>query len=243
MKAPVSSLAVCVLLLAAPAALRAEGPACLDCHPDKREGASIHPAVDMGCDSCHVGKHEGEKPAPKLSSPLPDLCFTCHDKSAFDKKIQHAPVAGGMCGSCHDPHASANRKLLVTAVPDLCFTCHDKQAVVKKAAAHATAAGGQCVTCHNPHGSDGAFVLNQLVESYCESCHDEITVRHVMARIDPRNSHPLKGKADPLRTGKELACPSCHNPHASDQQRISTKGRPGPEPLCLRCHSRIKAAP
>ena len=217
-------------------------PACLDCHPDKKEGKAVHPAVEMGCSSCHTGLHQGEKPAPKLASPVPDLCFTCHDKSGFEKKSVHAPVAGGMCLSCHNPHASGVPKLLVAAVPDLCFSCHDKKSLAKMTA-HVSAAGGQCLTCHNPHGSDGAFVLNQLVEGHCESCHDEATPRHVMLRISPGDSHPLKGRPDPLSKGKDLGCPSCHNPHASDQQRISTKGLKSPVPLCLRCHKKIMVRP
>jgi predicted CXXCH cytochrome family protein len=217
-------------------------PTCIDCHPDKREGTVVHPALDMGCDACHVGKHAGEKPAPKLTAPVPDLCYTCHDKTAFDKKTLHAPVASGMCGSCHNPHSSGNPKLLMTAVPDLCLSCHERNALAKKQA-HVKAAGGQCLTCHDPHGSDAIFVLTRLVEDHCESCHDGITARHVMARISPNDLHPLKGRPDPLRKGRDLACPSCHNPHAAEQQRISTKGRKGPEHLCLRCHKKTMVGP
>jgi len=221
---------------------KAPEPQCLDCHPDKREGKTVHPAIEMGCSSCHVGNHQGEKPAPKLSAAVPDLCFTCHDKAGFEKKSVHAPVAGGMCVSCHNPHASANPRMLVAAVPEICFTCHDKSTMVKKEV-HVKAAGGQCLTCHNPHGSDAAFVLTQLVEGHCESCHDDITARHVMVRVSPNDSHPLKGKPDPLRKGRDLACPSCHNPHASDQLRVSTRGLASPAPLCLRCHTKIMVKP
>jgi predicted CXXCH cytochrome family protein len=217
-------------------------PQCIDCHPDKREGKVVHPAIEMGCSSCHSGNHDGGKPAPKLTALVPDLCYTCHDKAAFNKKILHAPVAGGMCGSCHNPHSSGNPKMLVAAVPDLCFSCHDRKALAKKES-HVKAAGGQCLTCHNPHGSDAAFVLNQLMEGHCESCHDEITAKHVMARISPNDRHPLKGKPDPLHKGRDLACSSCHNPHAAEKQRISTKGLKSPAPLCLRCHTKTVVRP
>ena len=202
----------------------------------------MHPAIEMGCGSCHTGNHAGEKPAPKLTASVPDLCYTCHDKTAFDKKTLHTPVAGGMCVSCHNPHSSGNPKMLIAAVPDLCFSCHDKKTMAKTTA-HVSAAGGQCLICHDAHGSDTDFVLTQLVEGHCEACHDDITARHVMVRVSPNDSHPLKGKPDPLRKGRDLACPSCHNPHATEQQRISTKGRKGPEYLCLRCHKKTMVGP
>ena len=242
MKRSALLLAMLFALLLAPLPLFAAEPSCLDCHPDKKEGTVVHPAVEMGCNSCHEGLHQGEKPAPKLMTDVPDLCFSCHDKSAFEKKSVHAPVAAGMCLSCHNPHASSLPKLLVAAVPDLCFTCHDKNTLVKMSS-HVSAAGGQCLTCHNPHGSDGAFVLNQLVEGHCAACHDEATPKHVMRRISPGDSHPLTGRPDPVHPGKDLACPSCHNPHLFDEQRVSTKGLKSPATLCLRCHTKIMVRP
>jgi predicted CXXCH cytochrome family protein len=239
MKHLTAALALLFAQFLLPLSPAASEPLCLDCHPDKREGKVVHPAIDMGCSSCHVGNHQGEKPAPKLTTTVPDLCFTCHDKTAFDKKVLHAPVAGGMCGSCHNPHASDNPRMLIAAVPDLCFSCHDKNALGKKDA-HVKAAAGKCLTCHDPHGSDAAFVLNTLVESHCDSCHDDVTPKHVLARISPNDSHPLNKRPDPLRKGRELSCSSCHNPHATDQLRISTKGLKSPAPLCARCHQKIR---
>jgi predicted CXXCH cytochrome family protein len=237
-----SCILACLALVAAPAALRAEGPQCLDCHPDKREGTVVHAAVEMRCGSCHEGTHAGEKPFPKLIAPLPDLCFNCHDKAAFDKRTLHAPVAGGLCGSCHDPHAGGLPRMLAASVPDLCFTCHDKEAWAKKGA-HARAAAVSCLACHDPHGSDAAFILTRLVESSCQTCHDLIDAKHVLRRISPNDAHPLKGRPDPLRPERELSCPSCHNPHAYDRERISTRGPAGPAALCLRCHRKVAIRP
>ena len=142
MKHWIAALALLFAQFLLPLSPSASEPQCLDCHPDKREEKVVHPAIDMGCSSCHVGNHQGEKPAPKLTTTVPDLCFTCHDKTAFDKKVLHAPVAGGMCGSCHNPHASDNPRMLIAAVPDLCFSSHDKNALGKKDA-HVKAAAGK----------------------------------------------------------------------------------------------------
>ena len=242
MRKQIPFLGLVLALFLAPVSLNAAPPQCLDCHPDKREGKVVHPAIEMGCSSCHTGNHDGGKPFPTLMTSVPDLCFACHDKAAFDKKSVHAPVAGGMCGSCHNPHSSDLPKLLVAAVPDLCFTCHDRNTMAKKEV-HLKAAGGQCLTCHDAHGSDSAFVLNQLVEGHCEACHDEITDKHVMARVSPNDLHPLTGRPDPLRKDKKLSCSSCHNPHTAEKQRVSTKGLKSPAPLCLRCHKKTNVLP
>lgn len=230
------------LLLSLPLSGEASGPSCTDCHPDKSENAVVHPAVAMGCDSCHTGTHMGERPAPKLIVDVPDLCFNCHDRSQFEKKTLHAPVAGGMCGTCHDPHGGSNPRMLSATVPDLCYTCHSETDLTQQAK-HVKAATGQCLTCHDPHGSDAAFVLTQLMEAYCQSCHTDMTATHVMARISPNDAHPLAGRPDPLRKGRELSCSSCHNPHAYDEQRISTRGLSSPAVLCLRCHRKIAVVP
>ena len=42
------------------------------------------------------------------------LCSECHDDLANGTSV-HAPVKDGKCTGCHNPHGSANRKLLVAA--------------------------------------------------------------------------------------------------------------------------------
>ncbi len=231
-------LVIILLLLASSAGAAGEAP-CLGCHSAMRSGKVIHAAVDMGCDSCHRGLHNGEKPFPTLATAAPDLCFSCHDKTMFGNKTLHAPVASGMCLSCHTPHSSAVPKLLQNAVPELCFTCHEQKKMLMTAS-HIKAAGGQCLTCHNPHASDRSFVLTQLVEEHCNACHEEQTSDlHVMARVSPGDRHPLKDRPDPLRKGRQLSCSSCHNPHAAKKEQVSTKDLNDPANLCLRCHRKV----
>jgi predicted CXXCH cytochrome family protein len=235
--------ALFLLFLLTGVTARAQDQACLECHTDFKDAKVVHPALPMGCSSCHTGVHAGEKPAPKLAASVPDLCFGCHDKAAFEKKSPHAPVAGGMCGSCHNPHVSAFPKLLLSPVPDLCFSCHDRNALAKKNV-HASAAEGQCLVCHNAHGSDSAFVLTQLVEGHCEACHEEQeSGKHVMRRVSPGDTHPVKGKKDPLHPGKELSCVSCHNPHVAKPGKQLPEKVKRPEDVCRQCHRKIKVGP
>jgi predicted CXXCH cytochrome family protein len=231
-----------LLLLLLPAAASGAEPRCLDCHGEKKQHPVVHPALEAGCGSCHVGTHAGEKPAPTLSAPVPALCFTCHDREPILKGIPHAPAANGKCTACHDPHGSAQPKLLIAPVPDLCFTCHSPGTLAKKNV-HVSAAQGKCLVCHAPHASESAGVLTQLVEEHCRSCHDDITGQHVLARVSPGDSHPLQGKPDPLRRGRVLACASCHNPHAAGLSKSAPLGSREPGESCIRCHRKTRLSP
>lgn len=230
-------------LLFLPSPVRASEPSCIDCHPDKSENTSVHPAVAMGCDSCHAGTHSGEMPAPKLIADAPDLCFNCHDAGAFTKTVQHPPIAGGMCLSCHDPHASSVAKLLKQSIPDLCFTCHD-QGPFSKSVQHAPAAGGMCTTCHAPHSGEIEKLLVTKLPDLCTTCHDQMTSgRHVMRGFGPNDRHPLQDRPDPSRPGTTISCVSCHHPHASDRARLF-QGQQSAQPnVCDHCHRKIAVVP
>jgi predicted CXXCH cytochrome family protein len=68
-------------------------------------------------------------------------------------------VLHGECASCHNPHASGNKKLLLKPDGKLCYECHDdlqKQFTAAKVK-HQPVENGECLSCHNPHpmGSAG----------------------------------------------------------------------------------------
>ena len=57
-------------------------------------------------------------------------------------KHVHPPVKDGMCTTCHNPHDSAEPKLLTQPVKDLCTSCHPDKIDYKFA--HGPAATGDC---------------------------------------------------------------------------------------------------
>src|SRR6516225_10147738 len=71
-----------------PAAI-SENSGCLKCHEPilaLLKKKVIHPAVEMGCATCHADHQAaGTKPDAKaraahyLNTPQPELCATCHD--------------------------------------------------------------------------------------------------------------------------------------------------------------------
>jgi len=255
-------------------------PQCLDCHKLKQEGRVVHPAVAMGCSSCHLSPHEKEKPTLSLLSDLPDLCYNCHDKTTFTKKSQHPPIQAGMCTSCHNPHSSNNEKLLLSKPPELCFNCHDKGNFTKKNIhpalemgctschfphqsdnerllqtsppelcfnchdksefthknVHPPVEAGMCTSCHTPHASENVFQLLKPINSVCADCHPDIgKTPHVVSGFSTKG-HPLMGKKDPAREGREFACSSCHNPHSSESIRLFRYKAGSPFEICTYCH-------
>ena len=52
-------------------------------------------------------------------------------------------------------------------------------------------------------------------------------------------NHPVTGKPDPSRPGRELSCTSCHNPHSSNLVSLFASESLSLRSLCLMCHKKI----
>jgi DmsE family decaheme c-type cytochrome len=154
---------------------------CTSCH-DRGTHAlwsgSQHDQRNVGCVTCHsVHAPKGEKQI-KAASQM-ELCGTCH-KNVVNRqhRFTHMPVREGKveCTSCHNPHGSANVKLLKvgTTVDDSCTSCHSE-----KRGPHLwehAPVSNSCVTCHNPHGSNNERLLEAKLPYLCQRCH--VTSRH-----------------------------------------------------------------
>ena len=194
---------LCVLLFAAASEAATPAIDCLQCHGDLERGKSVHPALAMGCETCHSAidasdvPHKKKNKFPKgLSADQPDLCYNCHDKAMFTKKNVHPALALG-CTTCHNPHASNAASLLIDSVGKLCVTCHEKQAkgthimtgfalgdthpLQGRADPAKPSRELSCISCHNPHSSarNKLFVNESATgnESLCRMCHRKISVR------------------------------------------------------------------
>jgi predicted CXXCH cytochrome family protein len=183
---------------------------CLSCHTtglNVPEKGSRHPALDMGCETCHVTHKTGEAGRLEFDFHLtknpPALCLDCHDAKSADlqKAHQNQPFATANCVQCHDPHQSAMPKLMARFV-------------------HPPFADKQCELCHAP-AKDGKVVLTQAdAKSICVTCHDDKAKQIESAKVQ----HP----------GAAGACTDCHNPHASSQPGLpKTNG----VDICLGCHT------
>ncbi len=216
------------IVLASASLADAQTVDCQMCHPQLAEGKSVHAAVGMGCNICHVGVDASEIPHKftsgfdrGLSSEPPQLCFGCHGDSQFTgKKTVHMPVAGGMCTTCHSPHSSSNDKLLQSE--NVCLNCHDSS-MFNKATPHPPAAAGMCSACHEPHQSDNVKLLKQQPPDLCYNCHQK------------ENFYGPTIHA-PVGIG---ACFLCHDPHSSDNAKLLYQEMSG---LCFQCHDQADFA-
>ncbi len=155
-------------------------------------------------------------------------CLECH--AAFKEKVKkayvHTTFKNGDCSSCHDPHTSNYKNLLVLSPAKLCLSCHKEVLPDKSRSLHGIVTEGKCNQCHDSHGSDIKFQLLNKGNELCFGCHKEIKEQ---AQTNKFNHSPM---------AKEKGCLNCHTPHASAAQKSLLKeGAPG---LCLKCHNVTK---
>jgi predicted CXXCH cytochrome family protein len=236
---------------------------CLSCHKigvDVPKDGSRHAALDMGCDSCHVTHKTGERGKREFDFHLlkdaPALCMNCHDvkEAAIVKAHQGQPFAKADCLTCHDPHQSAQPKLLAkfTHVPfagkqcdschqpskdgkvvltaasskELCLTCHsDKGEQIEKAKVQHPGAAGDCIDCHNPHaGKSPGFPKPDAVNA-CLACHSDQAEQHKKTHLH--------------QPAFEQGCATCHEPHGGDNAHLLRAK--SVNSLCLECHGPERA--
>ncbi len=185
----------------------------------------VHNPVKEGmCTTCHTVTTETDKQTKHpdnltitLSQQGADLCNMCHEPKD-KKKTVHAPVMGGDCISCHNPHQSANKGMLKEAMPQLCFQCHPED-MVKQQNMHPPVAAGDCSGCHDNHQSDFPNRLRQEGNSLCFTCH-------------PDKEEGIKTKKT-VHLPVQQSCTQCHSPHGSAQKAMLIDAVPE---ICSTCH-------
>jgi DmsE family decaheme c-type cytochrome len=133
---------------------------CVDCHKlgDPRAGGP-KVGIDWTCENCH-----GDKAGPHI-----------YEHQAANEYS----INGGGCMECHEPHGSANDRLLIRPGNNLCLQCHEIPPV------HRTQHSGlgmkfDCVFCHSEiHGSydNGIFLdpdlgIKLFPDCYQSGCHN-----------------------------------------------------------------------
>src|ERR1700690_3305150 len=182
---------VCILLLLTvfvalgSAASAEDGCVTSKCHGSIISNVVVHP-VASSCDTCHeqVSKPHPQKSVKtfKLTQEPPALCATCHAPFGT-KKYVHTAVKNGMCTSCHNPHSSAQQKLLVQKPDEICATCHPDKTDYKYM--HGPAATGDCLTCHSPHESDNKAQTLKAGAEICYSCHVDMQNEMKTTNVNP----------------------------------------------------------
>jgi predicted CXXCH cytochrome family protein len=195
---------------------------CLRCHEYLGGQPYVHGPITVGgCSPCHDFTSKPHK--YDLLTQGSDLCFSCHEdiRDKFAKDYVHGPVAMGFCTVCHSPHSSSFKYQIRLPEGDLCLSCHEN--MKEKAAQfvqHRPFRDGRCSGCHDPHASDNASAfLKGDGEGLCRLCHDE----EGMAGHKHPVGRPPKLAVAGMKLDRQgnLTCRSCHDPHASDSDRMS----------------------
>ncbi|MDH3444244.1 MAG: hypothetical protein OEN50_10005 [Deltaproteobacteria bacterium] len=191
-----------------------------------------------GCSGCH-------RLDPKESDRLParptdSSCYACHWGMLQFKQV-HGPAALWNCLSCHNESSSPLRYATPVPVRDLCYGCHkdQKEYFFSSQYQHGPTATGMCTICHNPHASDNEFWLKKEPWDLCTTCHAEkASGRHVLAWGPTGDTHPTRGRPDPMKPDREFSCRSCHNPHASNAPKLWNFDARTAYQLCWTCHQK-----
>jgi predicted CXXCH cytochrome family protein len=231
---------------------------CLSCHQigiNVPEKGSRHPALDMGCETCHVTHKTGEKGKAEfdyhLAKATPALCLDCHDAKDADLQKAHAnqPLASADCVQCHDPHQSKSPKLLQAFLHNpfenrMCDSCH-KDSKDGKVVLTAASARELCVSCHADQAKliETAKVQHPGAAGDCTDCHNPHAGKTPgFVKPDPVNAC-LGCHADQVEEHKkkhlhqpafEQGCATCHEPHGGENQHLLRARTTNA--LCLECH-------
>jgi DmsE family decaheme c-type cytochrome len=152
-----------------------------------------------------------------------EVCLECHADFAqrLSKPSVHTPVKDRDCAGCHNPHASANDRLLIAAPKELCATCHGDVVPSGAKSVHKPVGEKRCTDCHDPHASGFKKNLVRGGTELCAGCHPAIT--------------DAASRAQHKHKPVEESCLRCHDPHGSAAgPSLLVADVPG---LCLKCHN------
>lgn len=202
------------------------------------EGTVHRPEVEARCAACHaMDAARGLAQDTRLPETA---CGPCHGE-LVQRRHQHGPVGQRACLMCHDGASAPQRYAVAWPIQETCFRCHldIRGAMERKAWRHGPAAAGRCTTCHDPHGAPNVFWLKKPIFELCTNCHvEKASGRHVVLGFVFGDGHPLRGRPHPLKPGVELACSSCHNPHAAQVRFLWQFDATVREELCRTCHAK-----
>lgn len=226
---------------------------CDSCHTEfgreAHEAVSIHEPAAESCSRCH-DPHGGNRRA-FLPVEQGKLCAECHDQASEKAGAEAEPKAfahlamteNRECSDCHDPHWSANPKLLAEPSIGQCLRCHDREQarsgggtveavgerIRSSAFRHGPIEQGDCTACHAAHGNDdprlmklefpdGIYVpYSEGAYALCFSCHDSSLVQLERTRQTGFRDGDRNLHFVHVNREKGRSCRACHHEHASDQ--------------------------
>lgn len=213
-----------------------------------RRPLSVHSPYEVGdCSLCHQRKSRHD-PGP-VTIAGDKLCYVCHEdfqELLTTRRFKHA-TGKVSCTTCHNPHSSAQKKLLLSPAPGLCLDCHSGIAAMMSQKVKHTAVtdGASCMNCHNPHASNVEYLMSRLPFDQCVQCHGKdgvtdaagVKLTNIKALLEENKVHhgPVAQKD----------CTACHQPHGSQTFRLLIAAYPSTfyapfnardYEMCFGCH-------
>ena len=183
-------------------ALQRNNETCLACHQNEQRDywdGGAHAMRNVACTSCHTIMERKSQTGMISARTQTEMCGKCHQtQRAAMFKNAHMPVREGKmeCSSCHNPHGSSNKSMLLGDSPnDSCYSCHAEKR--GPFAWEHPVVGENCMSCHDPHGSVRAKMLKMDPPRLCQQCH--IGAQHPTEARRPENKFVI-GRA----------CLQCH---------------------------------
>jgi hypothetical protein len=197
--------------------------ACTTCHAnpqDYKVYAMSHQGISSNCAQCHgpglvFATNFVPRAPPATHIPTNSAaCESCHSPAKFTTfsgtTMNHAPVSGMTCATCHETGRSFFGVTIVTRpvrathpTTGDCSACHTTAtfAAPSKPANHIPTTQA-CTLCHTTSDYSKATMSHQGIASNCRQCHGPgLSFANVVPKAPPATHIPV-GSA---------ACESCHS--------------------------------
>jgi DmsE family decaheme c-type cytochrome len=198
-----------------------QNAACMQCH-DKTSrmlwAGSTHESRNVACSSCHNTMETRSTTGHLRFATVRETCGSCHTKQKNAAlKPSHMPLGENKleCNSCHNPHGSANPKMLIaTSTNDACYSCHaEKRGPFLFE--HPPVAEN-CANCHDPHGSSHEKMLKVSRPRLCQQCHQPTGHPQSPRTVVTQNGKTTVPTSD-VQFVLNRECSNCHfNIHGSN---------------------------
>lgn len=195
------------------------------------------PEKEAACVACHnLNPTEADISKP---SPQQNPCVVCH-RGMLRPEWSHGPAGAFECGSCHELKNDKGRFRERKIHADLCTECHQDivEEYMTAKFVHGPIEAGLCNTCHDSHATPHRGQLLAETNELCLACHETVDDGVHVGRGMGGNPHPLGGKKDPSRPGRQLDCTGCHNPHGGSSKYYYQRGQSSRMMLCQMCHKK-----
>ncbi len=131
------------------------------------------PEGGMSCTDCHNPHADNMPQSMRVSWGNEPTCFRCHSDKRGPFVFEHAPVRLEGCVACHEPHGSANPRMLTRAeVRFVCLECHANTQGPPNSPSLVVGSGPQSTKLNNLGQTPPAF-HNLLLPQFqnCTLCH------------------------------------------------------------------------